>query len=783
LRTSARLTLILSFITVVFCGCQRDGGPDGIDPAAYEHLHTLYGIHPRLILPAGSDSTLAHNLETSHRWLWHRYLQDLPAKLQQSRDRSGDLGRGDGNLAADLAFAWRATGADSLLDAAKSYLLNLAARETWDPEYDLLHGHLLLGTAIAYDWLYGEMNRSQRSAVADRLGDEAQAQYEQITRNRAWYREQYLQNHAHVNFTGMAYAAVALYGEDARAQQWLAACEDFFPHVFELSPSDGGSIEGLSYGNYAMEFCLFYAELARTILGHDYYSSQWIENYPRYVLHSMLPAPREDEWAMTFGDSPRHGNSHGPEHQLFLIASRLNDPTAQWLGHRLIELQPDGIGSASWWPLVWYDPSVGESSPTTFPGMHRFSQLGQVMTRTAWQDTSAAMIGLKSGAFMGESNADGAKVDLGAAHGHPDAGSFQFYSGGKFLLIDPGYTYFKRTANHNTLLIKGAGQLGEYEPWFASAEALHYGHHPRLLETLSTTNYDYILADLAAAYHPDLNLRKALRHLVYVKPEDILLVVDELEMDEAGILFAWPADTLELTGLLRLEGGYVAGSRGSAKAVFAGPEGEYTIGVSYIDNYPGTGNYTLSVDGRELHEWQNRVQDTDTHLELLGKVDLAPGSVIEVGAEPMGRQARIVKLTASSPHVHAGRGASWLAHFDPSVTLERKFTWIEADCGGMAVDVHPLAPERRTHDWGPWTVKTGSNFSQTTRLEIDPMFSDSAVTMINMLYIRPSGRPPLQWVRASVLRSVASVRYYRDNVMHTITFNLDTHEVGIETQR
>jgi hypothetical protein len=109
-------------------------------------------------------------------------------------------------------------------------------------------------------------------------------------------------------------------------------------------------------------------------------------------------------------------------------------------------------------------------------------------------------------------------------------------------------------------------------------------------------------------------------------------------------------------------------------------------------------------------------------------------------------------------------------------------TWIEADIGEMVVDIHPLAPERRNHDWGLAPVKTGSQFKQTMRLEIQPAFADSVVTMINMLYIRPSTARPLQWIRAGLSGRQATIRYYRDQTLHTITFNLDTHEIGLSQQ-
>ena len=326
MKKYACLLLLFLAIISVNISCERDGGPGKLDLQTYRNLKKFSGSHPRLLLSVEKEEKLRREISAGHQWLWQRYLEDLPEKIARAGENIDRPNRGHGNLAADLAFAWRITGSDSLFEQTKKYLFDLCNKEVWDPEYDLLHGHLLLGVALAYDGLYPRMNRAQRSLVAARLGDEAQMQYERITRQRAWYRNQYLQNHGHVNFGGLAYAGVALYGEDARAQDWLAACENFFGRVFELSPPDGTSIEGLSYGNYALDFCLFYAELARQVLGRDYYGSPWLANYPQYLLHSLLPFLAESEWAMTFGDSPRHGNSHGPEPQLFLLAyiSRLS---------------------------------------------------------------------------------------------------------------------------------------------------------------------------------------------------------------------------------------------------------------------------------------------------------------------------------------------------------------------------------------------------------------------------------------------------------------------------
>ncbi|OGG05411.1 MAG: hypothetical protein A3F83_02980 [Candidatus Glassbacteria bacterium RIFCSPLOWO2_12_FULL_58_11] len=778
MKISRTVLLLLLTLSLPFAACNRDGGPSGLSPDVYRELKKAAGVHPRLILTGEVEEKLFPDLSTSRQWLWKRYLEDLPEKTARAGKVTEVLDRGNGNLAADLAFAWRATGSDSLFQLTKRYVFDLCAIEVWDPEYDLLHGHLLLGVALAYDWLYPSLNRAERSQIALKLGDEAQMQYQQIARNRAWYRNQYLQNHAHVNYCGLAYAAVALYGEDARAQEWLAVCEEFFTQVFALSLKDGGSIEGLSYGNYALEFCLFYAELARTCLARDYYGSPWLKNYPQYILYSLLPALRGDEWAMAFGDSPNHGNSHGPEPQCFRLAAQYADQSAQWLGTRLIELQPHGLNSASWWALLWYDPQVREADPDTFPTLKEFSEIGQVMLRSAWRDSSAALIGIKCGPYLGQTRSKDALYDLGGAHGHPDAGSFQIFARGRFLAVDPGYTYFKRTANHSTLIVKGQGQLGGEEPWFAAAEALEFHQRPAILETRSTPQADYVLADLAPAYHPALRLEKALRHFLYLKP-DLLLIADQLALDNRGVVFTYPADTLQLEGGLRLEGGYVTGTRGQASFAFSGPDGWYRIAASYIDNAPLTGAYSILVNGDTIHSWQDTVEITDTHLEISPKAKLTQGSRVSFSAAPMGQGARLVKMALYGPDIDTERELSWQLHLPPGTPLERKFTRIEAAEGDNILDIYPLAPQQRNHAWAPFTVKAGAQIKETLRLEIRPVFTTNDCTMLTLLHFREKSGRPLDWLRSEINNNLVTLHWYRDQKSFALELDLESRKFSL----
>ena len=180
--------------------------------------------HPRLLLDDGRVAALRERLGTTHRFLWERYEQDLPRMVAVSkREAPLEDARYDGDLVPELAFAWLMTGRADLLAVAKAQLLRIATDQEWSTNEDLAYlvpGHFILGMALGYDWLYEALTPSERATVAGRLGREAEAQLGRITRERAWWRNQYLQNHSHSNTAALAFAAAALRGEDPRAPAW-----------------------------------------------------------------------------------------------------------------------------------------------------------------------------------------------------------------------------------------------------------------------------------------------------------------------------------------------------------------------------------------------------------------------------------------------------------------------------------------------------------------------------------------------------------------------------------
>ena len=63
--------------------------------------------------------------------------------------------------------------------------------------------------------------------------------------------------------------------------------------------------------------------------------------------------------------------------------------------------------------------------------------------------------------------------------------------------------------------------------WFDGSACLARKSRPRILRAVSTPALDHLAGDATDAYPPDAGLRRFVRHLVWLKP-DVLLVLDDV---------------------------------------------------------------------------------------------------------------------------------------------------------------------------------------------------------------------------------------------------------------
>lgn len=188
---------------------------------------------------------------------------------------------------------------------------------------------------------------------------------------------------------------------------------------------------------------------------------------------------------------------------------------------------------ARWLNLIWYDPAVPAAAPSGLPTLHHFEDMGIVSARTGWEGRENLVV-FKCGPFIGHQALGEFSYDPGGGHVHPDAGHFVVFANGQWLVRDDGYQD-KWTDQHNTLLIDGAGQLGEGHTWFDGGPCLAAKARPRIIQASSSEAMDHMAGDVTQAYPKRVGLQRFVRHLLFVKP-DVLIVIDDIAVDRVANL-------------------------------------------------------------------------------------------------------------------------------------------------------------------------------------------------------------------------------------------------------
>ena len=510
-------------------------------------LAAARGVHPRLYLDAARLVTLREAINTTHAALWQEVQAQAdaavksgpPAYVAEDRWSGAEqlYQRGVGNAMPLLALAYLLSGDRKYLDSACAWARASCGYATWGlgqtDGMDLAAGHQLYGLALVYDGCYADLDDDTRTLIRQTLAKRAAAMFEAAAAGNIWWGKAYLQNHLWVNICGMAAAGLALFDENDEALAWVGLPLDRFRRTMDALGPDGASHEGVGYWGYGVEYMLKFMYLARELLAVDLYDGDWWRNTAAYRQYLALPrhawTPRNN--VVDIADCPR-GNWYGPDYLLRGLAREFRDGHAQWLAAQ-VDLANVDSPEARWLNVVWYDPTVPETPPNDLPTLRHFNDMDIVSARTDWSGDESLVV-LKCGPFIGHHAVAGFASDPGGGHVHPDANHFVLFAAGEWLIRDDAYAA-KLTSQHNTLLIGGKGQLGEGQTWFVGSEPLALKARPRILRADSTPTLDHVVGDATAAYPRQLGLKRFVRHLLFVKP-DALLVLDDIAMEQQAPL-------------------------------------------------------------------------------------------------------------------------------------------------------------------------------------------------------------------------------------------------------
>lgn len=429
----------------------------------------------------------------------------------------------------------------------------------------LAAGHQTFSTALCYYWLKEELadvtcnhyigsdstDKSTWTVIENQPILEAMEQrFWQVGRDMYKVNMNYpayLLNHTQVRMAGLLTMALSMYdtatdAEKAELVKWIGMALFKNGHAANAAMPDGTSQEGLYYAEYSMIYMLKLAMIARTALNIDLFDMTGIySDSTDFFLYTSLSS---NEWTgsqaiLNIGDNDGV-HTYSPSATLRVLAAEYGNSVAQWLAIQYENSDVIAYGGDVWLSVLFGNPDLEATEPDELELLKWFDDLDIVISRSDWSGNEDILM-LKCGLPMGKNlvemiTNDTYPGEASAGHAHPDANHITLYSNGEYLLRDDSYAY-KYTSNHNTLLVNSTGQMnGNGEHWFMDQNSYIYNNsQPQIVvaeEVIENDySYDYIVGDATAAYASTLGLDLFERHVVYLKDEQVMLVVDNIKVD------------------------------------------------------------------------------------------------------------------------------------------------------------------------------------------------------------------------------------------------------------
>lgn len=240
---------------------------------------------------------------------------------------------------------------------------------------------------------------------------------------------------------------------------------------------------------------------------------------------------------------------YGNDYLLYRLADEFNDPVAQWLANEILNARVNSDDS-TWLGAAWFKQSIVATSPAAAgkPSFKYFDDLEIASSRSDWSGNESLLVA-KCGPPLGHAFQQMPSFlpgdDAGGGHAHPDAGGFIIFGKGDWQIIDDGYQD-KWTAQHNTFVLRSGGQLvgqcGEGERWMQAGQCTGLPISAKITKAQNLGEFDLIVMDATGAYGLVTSPRviRFVRHLVFFKKLDVLIVVDDIQVNgttELDLLF------------------------------------------------------------------------------------------------------------------------------------------------------------------------------------------------------------------------------------------------------
>jgi hypothetical protein len=371
------------------------------------------------------------------------------------------------DMGLTLGLLFHLTGDRRYLNKLREALLYYTHYERWagpelkdrfPPWHSVLEtGRFCFGYAAGYDALHEQLSAADRKTIADgmlRLGVLPILEDWILAPTRIHSLDTMGHNWWGVCVAGAGIGALALLGDDARAQPWIDAIDAGFVQWFDYGGNvlqnrmptferSGPSYESVGYTSYGVgEYLRYRWAWQNTYPGRSAAHMVPLDGVATFFLHTLYPTST-GHMTVNFNDSSL--NVDVSETVLLLASCGLGTPQAsqylkdvhthpQYTLRTLLQLHAPGAAT--------------EEAPHSCI----YPEMGWATMRSSW-DNDSTLLAMKSGYTWN--------------HAHADAGTFLLFDKGVPLIIDSGTcsygrpeysTYYRQSQAHNVLLFDGHGQ-------------------------------------------------------------------------------------------------------------------------------------------------------------------------------------------------------------------------------------------------------------------------------------------------------------------------------------
>lgn len=367
-----------------------------------------------------------------------------------------------------VALNYLLTGNTNSFNAVVAHMKWLMRFPSWDNtsgEMDcgMGAGNMLVGAALAFDWLYNDLDPEFREEFRAKLWYQARAMYYAGHLKGAsgvgYWTSDPQNNHRWHRDAGLALAVLAAYDGKPEKGWMLAKMLEELQFVASWLPEDGTSHESTSYLCFGGAHLTLALQASDGCLGTAFLQQDFFKKTPGFVLSGLTPQMPN---ILPYGDTGGEVANYTPYLWKAIAEHQLADEQAAMLS--LYPTMVSWRNSFAWMSLVWYDASVSGGSITNLPDNSFWPDMGIAYTRTGWATNDAAAM-FKCGPFGGYKLNDFRNANnyvyVNVAHDDPDANSFILFNDGELLAETDRYSYKKQSQNYNTILVNGIGQFAK----------------------------------------------------------------------------------------------------------------------------------------------------------------------------------------------------------------------------------------------------------------------------------------------------------------------------------